>query len=52
MHSAGAGVDPDHTIAQVRSRVPGLLCVAMMPNELLKGVDALPSIKQWIQTTT
>jgi hypothetical protein len=42
-------MDPDHAIAQVRSRVPELRRVAVVPDELLEGVDPLQLLEEWIQ---
>jgi hypothetical protein len=33
-------MDPDHAIAQVRRQVPDLRRVAVVPDELLEGVDS------------
>jgi len=42
-------MDPDHAIAQVRSRVPDLRRVAVVPDELLEGVDPHQLLQEWIQ---
>jgi hypothetical protein len=42
-------MDPDHAIAQVRSLVPDLRRVAVVPDELLEGVDPLQLLEEWIQ---
>ena len=42
-------MDPDHAIAQVRSRVPDLRRVAVVPDELLEGVDPQQLLQEWIQ---
>jgi hypothetical protein len=42
-------MDPDHAIAQVRSSHPDLRRVAVVPDELLKGVDPLQLLEEWIQ---
>ena len=42
-------MDPDHAIAQVRSCVPDLRRVAVVPDELLEGVDPLQLLEEWIQ---
>ena len=43
-------MDPDHAIAQVRSLVPDLRRVAVVPDELLEGVDPHQLLQDWIQT--
>ena len=42
-------MDPDHAIAQVRSRVPDLRCVALVPDELLEGVHPQQLLQEWIR---
>jgi len=42
-------MDPDHAIAQVRSRVSDLRRVAVVPDELLEGVDPLKLLEEWSQ---
>ena len=42
-------MDPDHAIAQVRRQVPDLRRVAVVPDELLEGVDPLQLLEEWIQ---
>jgi len=42
-------MDSDHAIAQVRSRVPDLRRVAVVPDELLEGVDPQQLLQEWIQ---
>jgi hypothetical protein len=42
-------MDPDRAIAKVRSRVPDLRRVAVVPDELLEGVDPLQLLEEWIQ---
>ncbi len=44
-------MDPQHAIAQVRSRVPDLRRVAVVPDALLllEGVDPQQLLQEWIQ---
>jgi hypothetical protein len=42
-------MDPEHAIAQVRSCVPDLRRVAVVPDELLEGVDPEQLLQEWIQ---
>jgi hypothetical protein len=42
-------MDPDHAIAQVRRQVPDLRRVAVVPDELLDGVDPQDLLQEWIQ---
>ena len=42
-------MDPGHAIAQVRSRVPQLRRVAVVPDALLAGVDTQQLLQEWIQ---
>ena len=42
-------MDPDHAIAQVRSQVPDLRRVAVVPDELLDGVDPQQLLQEWSQ---
>jgi hypothetical protein len=42
-------MDPDHAIAQVRGAVPDLRRVAVIPDELLEGVDPEQLLQEWIQ---
>ena len=42
-------MDPDHAIAQVRGAVPDLRRVAVIPDELLEGVDPELLLREWIQ---
>jgi hypothetical protein len=42
-------MDHEHAIAQVRSCVPDLRRVAVVPNELLEGVDPEQLLQEWIQ---
>jgi hypothetical protein len=42
-------MDPDHAIAQVRGAVPDLLRVAVIPDELLEGVDPEQLLREWIK---
>ena len=44
-------MDPDHAIAQVRTQVPDLRRVAVVPDELLEGVDPQQLLQEWIQTS-
>ena len=43
-------MDSDHAIALVRSSIPDLKRVAVVPDELLEGVDPLALLEQWIQS--
>ncbi len=42
-------MDPDHAIAQVRRSHPELRRVAVVPDELLEGVDPHQLLREWIQ---
>ena len=42
-------MDPDHAIAQVRGAVPDLRRVAVIPDELLEGVDPEQLLQEWSQ---
>jgi len=42
-------MDPEQAIAQVRSCVPDLRRVAVVPDELLEGVDPQLLLQEWIQ---
>ena len=42
-------MDPEHAIAQVRSRIPQLRRVAVVPDALLAGVDTQQLLQEWIQ---
>jgi hypothetical protein len=42
-------MDPDHAIDQVRRQVPDLRRVAVVPDELLEGVDPDQLLQEWIQ---
>ena len=42
-------MDPEHAIAQVRSRIPQLRRVAVGPDALLEGVDPQQLLQEWIQ---
>lgn len=42
-------MDPDHAIALVRRSIPDLKRVAVVPDELLEGVDPIELLEQWIQ---
>jgi hypothetical protein len=42
-------MDPDHAIAQVRRQVPDLRRVAVVPDELLDGVDPQQLLQEWSQ---
>ena len=42
-------MDPDHAIAKVRSQVPQLRRVAVVPDALLEGVDPEQLLQEWIQ---
>jgi len=41
-------MDPRHAIAQVRTQVPQLRRVAVIPDELLEGVDPQQLLQEWI----
>ena len=41
-------MDPDHAIDQVRSATPGLRRVAVVPDELLEGVDPHQLLQEWV----
>ncbi len=41
-------MDPEHAIAQVRSCVPDLRRVAVVPDELLEGVDPHQLLQEWV----
>jgi hypothetical protein len=41
-------MDSDHAIAQVRSRVPDLRRVAVVPDELLEGLDPQQLLREWV----
>jgi len=42
-------MDSEHAIAQVRTQVPQLRRVAVIPDELLEGVDPQQLLQEWIQ---
>ena len=42
-------MDPEHAIAQLRTQVPQLRRVAVIPDELLEGVDPQQLLQEWIQ---
>jgi hypothetical protein len=42
-------MDPDHAIDQVRRQVPDLRRVAVVPDELLEGVDPQQLLREWVQ---
>ena len=42
-------MDPEHAIAQVRSCVPDLRRVAVVPDELLEGVDPQQLLQEWMK---
>ncbi len=42
-------IDPDHAIVQVPSCLPDLRRVAVVPDELLEGVDPQQLLQEWIQ---
>jgi hypothetical protein len=44
-------MDPEHAIAQVRTQVPQLRRVAVIPDELLEGVDPQQLLQEWIQAS-
>ena len=44
-------VDPEHAIAQVRTQVPQLRRVAVIPDELLEGVDPQQLLQEWIKAS-
>ena len=41
-------MDPDHAIDQVRRAVPDLRRVAVLPDELLAGVDPELLLQEWM----
>lgn len=45
-------MDPEHAIAQVRTQMPQLRRVAVVPDELLDGVDPQQLLQEWIQART
>jgi hypothetical protein len=42
-------MDSEHAIAQVRTQVPELRRVAVVPDALLEGVDPQQLLQEWIQ---
>ena len=42
-------MDPEHAIAQVRTQVPQLRRVAVIPGQLLEGVDQQQLLQEWVQ---
>jgi hypothetical protein len=42
-------MDPDHAIAQILSTTPNLRRIAVIPDELLAGVDPQQLLQDWIQ---
>jgi len=40
---------PEHAIAQVRTQMPQLRRVAVIPDELLEGVDPEQLLQEWIE---
>ena len=42
-------MDPEQAIAQVRTQMPQLRRVAVIPDELLEGVDPEQLLQEWIQ---
>ena len=42
-------MDPDHAIAKVRTQVPQLRRVAVVPDALLEGVDPQELLQEWIE---
>jgi hypothetical protein len=42
-------MDPDHAMALVRRQIPDLRRIAVVPEELLDGVDRMQLLEEWIQ---
>ena len=44
-------MDSEHAIAQVRTQVPQLRRVAVIPDQLLEGVDQQQLLQEWVQAS-